>query len=143
MQFIRVFPHLGIICGASTHGFVDSRGRVSCLLVQKWRLRMWTACCSMTRKWGYGRFFVPTFRSITGTRSSFPSVQTFTLEKLDSLINVNWGGKSTMPSNRPSESRMYHPRSSVLRLPSSHTPSNSCSRRTLDIGVSHEKGRGR
>ncbi|KAF9779568.1 hypothetical protein BJ322DRAFT_364622 [Thelephora terrestris] len=29
---------------------------------------------------------------------------TFTLEKLDSLINVAWGGKSTMPSNRPSES---------------------------------------
>ncbi|KAF9643555.1 hypothetical protein BDM02DRAFT_1413159 [Thelephora ganbajun] len=29
---------------------------------------------------------------------------TFTLEKLDSLINVTWGGKSIMPSNRPFES---------------------------------------
>lgn len=29
---------------------------------------------------------------------------TFTLEKLDSVITVNWGGKSTMPSNRPIDS---------------------------------------
>ena len=52
---------------------------------------------------GVRGYLVPCFRSVPETRHS----QTFTLEKLDSLINVAWGGKSTMPSNRPSESRKH------------------------------------
>lgn len=51
----------------------------------------------------------PEFRSTSETGYPSPAAQTFTLEKLDSLINVNWGGKSTMPSNRTSGSRTRLP----------------------------------